>query len=75
MVGRVKEMFYMLTSTEIIFIKDLINNLYDIVSDQGGYDSIKREIGKDIDLGLELLNRLEPIDTESVLDLLDPLEE
>lgn len=58
----------MLTASEILFIKDLVQHLAD-VSDLSDYTS------KEIDLALELLNRLEPVDTDKFIDFMDQYEE
>ena len=62
-------MLYMLTATEIVFIKDLIEELNEY------YDDLTGKRLKGVDTALELLNRIEPIETEAVLNLLDSIEE
>lgn len=59
----------MLTATEIVFIKDLIEELNEY------YDDLTGKRLKGVDTALELLNRIEPIETEAVLNLLDSIEE
>lgn len=65
-------MFYMLTATEVVFIKDLIEDLCDAAGNSYGDCYITR---KDVNTALELLNKIEPIETEAVLELLDSIEE
>jgi hypothetical protein len=61
-------MIYMLTATEIVFIKDIIEQLATI-SEPSEY--VKGEVT----LALELLNKIEPVDTEKVLELFEDPEE
>lgn len=67
-------MFYMLTATEVVFIKDLIIDLSDGIEEQVS-EPVASIWKKEVDTALELLNKIEPIDTESVLDLLDSIED
>lgn len=50
----------MLTATEIVFIKELIEQLSSL-SEPSDYTL------KEVEVAMELLNRLEPIDTEKFL--------
>lgn len=57
----------MLTASEIVFLKDLVQQLSDL-ADTSDYTD------REIDLAMELLNRLEPIDTDKFVDFLESYE-
>jgi hypothetical protein len=58
----------MLTATELSFVKELIEQLAEL-ADPSEYTQ------NEVSLALELLNRIEPLETNAVLDLLDSIEE
>lgn len=60
-------MLYMLTATEVIFIKELLEHLA-ALADPCDYTV------NEVDTALELLNRLESIETDSFLDYIQSIE-
>ena len=58
----------MLTATEVIFIKELLENLA-VLADASAYTR------NEVDTALELLNRLESIETEDFLDYMQSIED
>lgn len=58
----------MLTATEVVFLKDLIEHL-------GALSEASEHTSNEVDLALEMLNRIEPVDTERAIGLFDDPEE
>lgn len=61
-------MIYMFTATEVIFLKQLIEDLSS-TADESSYTS------HEIDQAMELLNNVTPIDTERALSMFDDIDE
>ena len=56
----------MLTASEIVFLKDLVQQLAGL-ADPSEYTE------NEVDLAMELLNRLEPIETEQFLEAMETM--
>ena len=63
-----KELFYMLTATEVLHIKNVIQDLL-AIADPSEYTE------QDVHHAIELLDKIKPLDTEEVLMGLNELEE
>ncbi len=60
-------MLYMLTGTEVLFLKDLVEQLSGL-SDPSEYTA------EEVEMALELLNKLQPVETEKYLNFIDSFE-
>lgn len=61
-------MVYMLTATEVLFLKELIEHL-SALSDPSEYT------WNEVETAMELLNRLESVETDSFLDYIQSIED
>ncbi len=60
-------MLYMLTGTEVLFLKDLVEQLSGL-ADTSDYTR------EEVEMAIELLNKLQPVETEQYLDFIESFE-